>query len=75
MRLPRRPRHTTAAPVTIIRCAYCREEVAPDALQCLYCGTNLSDPLATTIAVRPEERSGSFSEDTPAGFISGTGTF
>ena len=56
---------------TITVCASCGEEVVQNDPPCVYCGTNLSTPLATTKKPRRTERRGSFSEDTPGSFISG----
>lgn len=56
---------------SITVCASCGEEVADSDPRCVYCGTNLSSPLATTKKPRRQEHQGSFSEDTPGSFIRG----
>jgi hypothetical protein len=57
----------------LVRCAQCSEEVIGHDARCIYCGTRLSDPLATTTVARTAERKGTFSEDTPGSFIIGSG--
>ncbi len=59
------------APQVFTRCTYCSEEIIVNDARCMYCGARLSDPLATATAVRPVDRPGSFTENTPGAFIGG----
>lgn len=57
---------------TLLHCTYCSEEITAETPRCIYCGADLSLPLATATVPRSPEHQGRFGDDIPGSFISGT---